>query len=438
MLCGAAAVAVLWLLVALVVYRPIGIELPLGMPVLGLVAMLAMLQAIAWAPFGMPGARVLAGGFLGPAPVLTTAWAALVWQWKPAELAMLLAAFVALAYCLAVLGVARDRRGSVLLGPGLLEALAGAVPWPRMPLGSAAGAQRWYELRTKGLLVPGMVALLLGLCLAVTLLRPAGSAPMDLQVGALAFFSPLWMGLLASGSFPKSRFWQTGSSLRGFQAVRPVCTGDLHAALLQAGALSLLAAWLLSALLAPVWVLLSGNGEAVLALAGRALEGRGALGAAALVALGCAGLYALSVGLLASGMTAGLTGRIGVVVGGSMLRTLGIATLVLGGDRALSHLAARPGLLGPAAAVALAAKLLLAAAAFRAALRLGLVRGRTVAWLAGMWLAGAVCLYAAAVLFVPEGLLPLPVPQAALAGPLLLPLLQPALGPLALDWNRHR
>src|SRR5262249_60619186 len=72
--CGAAALALLWLAVALLVLRPCGLQAPLLWPACLLVALLAWSQALLWLPFGLRWLRVIAGTaaptrVVGAAPV---------------------------------------------------------------------------------------------------------------------------------------------------------------------------------------------------------------------------------------------------------------------------------------------------------------------------------------------------------------------------------
>src|SRR5256885_13345878 len=62
MLYGTAAVAILWLVTALSVRWPWGIELPLIWPALLAAVFLAWTQALMWMPYGLPGLRAIVTG----------------------------------------------------------------------------------------------------------------------------------------------------------------------------------------------------------------------------------------------------------------------------------------------------------------------------------------------------------------------------------------
>src|SRR5438876_438716 len=112
MLYGTAAVAILWLVTALSVRWPWGIELPLIWPALLAAVFLAWTQALMWMPYGLPGLRAIV-----TVPWLATLDAvvllAIHYRVREPMMVAFLAPQLPLAYVTACSAVGRARRGEV-------------------------------------------------------------------------------------------------------------------------------------------------------------------------------------------------------------------------------------------------------------------------------------------------------------------------------------
>jgi hypothetical protein len=245
MLGGAAAMALMWVVAARVVFRPVGLDVPVWWPALCLAATLAWLQAIDWSPLGLVSKFVLA------VVMLTTVWGTSyavverfhVEDWRALPLVLFLPA----AYAAALAGVSRARHGAFegrAGWQGLLETAARLLPERRRPFASSGRAQFWLEWRCCGVLVP--------LALGAWMLLLAGLSLIDSGFfGMGCFFTLIFMvppfSPLAGAVLGKSEVWSRQIRMSAYTAGRPLTSGSLAAARMLAAVLGL---WVGCALLA--------------------------------------------------------------------------------------------------------------------------------------------------------------------------------------------
>jgi hypothetical protein len=452
MLYGVGALTLLWAAAAVLVWIPAGVE-----PAWWLIPLLAValvwFQAVCWAVPGPPPAKVLAACVAFPAlkfalEMIATAVVlfvlhetrvdrAAVARARPVVLTAFAAGFIPLAYVVAVVGVARARRGAGVGRPRLWQRTGHAPARPaapRPPFRSPARAQLWFEWRRGGVVLPMFPAcFLLFLTAVVAPFVGAGQFGQAILVlvalvVAVAFFAGYGSG--------KASFWAGDFGLPASQATRPLGSGGLATTKLGAAALSALAATAVVVLGVPLWLGLLGRaGEAAGWLAPH-LSGFDGPRLGALAVLGGAGLFALTWGQLIGGLVPALTGRawvVNAVVATYLTAAAGLGLLA-------RHVHLHPDALAPSVAAlswscgALAGvKLLAAGCVLRATRRGGLLSRRAAAATLAAWSAGVGCLLALAGLLLPAELQPL-----TAAAVLLVPLVRPLAAPLALAWNRHR
>jgi hypothetical protein len=163
----------------------------------------------------------------------------------PAEILTILV-FAILAYCTAVVAVARNRRGEALLSLGIvawLDRLFDSAPDLGLHFRSPAQAQLWFEWRHKGWAMPGAVVFssLFGFGAWLMFSRDAGDLFHGFVVGGglLSMFGLLG-GLVMGNSGQESNF-EIGS----FLATRPITNTQLARTILKAAAKSVLIAWII-------------------------------------------------------------------------------------------------------------------------------------------------------------------------------------------------
>lgn len=154
MLLGGLTLAAMWLTMAMLIWRPVGVRLPLFWPAAMFPAALACLQAILWSPAGLPFVRILSSVVV----VSVVVAFGLVSTNLGVPSALIGGVYVAVlpvAYALAVAGLTRARRGD---SPQWHAPLARMVARLRTrseppPFPSVRRALLWFEWRRHGLLL---------------------------------------------------------------------------------------------------------------------------------------------------------------------------------------------------------------------------------------------------------------------------------------------
>ncbi|UCD50925.1 MAG: hypothetical protein JSW27_25795 [Phycisphaerales bacterium] len=275
MVSGTLAGVLIYLVTAAGAWIILGARWPLLGPSFFLAIFLAWNMAIMWCAPGLS---------ITKAPPAMLIWGALlVWvgrrygidslpmhptkMWASVTLGELLTMTLlgASACAVAVVGVSRDRRGDSpelkRIKTWLEQEVAGQARHDRN-FSSAVAAQMWFEVRTKGHLVPIANAVIQFLIAVVYLCsRPDGTEATMLIVAALIvpLGCPYFVGLLAGSCSSSGEPRQMDS----FRAIRPMSTAALAHVMLRNGGLSVLltwSGWLASFLLLAVCVNITGHG----------------------------------------------------------------------------------------------------------------------------------------------------------------------------------
>lgn len=246
MLAGAAAMAVMWAVAAKLVFRPVGLDVPVWWPALCLAATLAWLQAIDWSPLGLLNKAVLAvvvlAGVWGISFAVVEKYHVEDWRALPLLL------FLPAAYAAAWAGVSRARHGASEGRPGwqaLLEAVGSRLPERRMAFASPARAQLWFEWRRCGVLVPAVLGGWMVFLAALTPLVGGdtfGGGCLMTSLYLIPVFSPLVGCVLG-----KPEVWSRQFRMSAYAAGRPLTSGTLAAARMLAAASGLWCGWALLA-----------------------------------------------------------------------------------------------------------------------------------------------------------------------------------------------
>ncbi|HEY7157239.1 MAG TPA: hypothetical protein VH575_25020 [Gemmataceae bacterium] len=459
MLWGCGAMALAWLTLAWgamrPVLRPYGVEPPLWWPALTLAAALAWLQAIVWTPFPLPWLRaVVLIPIISPLAFLLPLADAL--GFSPVVGYGLLIALLPAAYGVAVVGVARARRGEGprWTWPGWPARLRWTSSTPLRPsFASSLRAQVWFEWRRVGLSFPVM----LFACSLIWLpLIPTTAKFLDDAAGAgLALGPPfllreigsLWLtvsGVLIFAPFLASMCgWEMGKLpgrertlvLSSFLTTRPVSAWTLVRAKFEAAALSTLAGWTVAAAGLLLWFALGGHAAEMAETFGALRQrhpgasfwiGLFLLVGGAVVLTWLQIVQKLWLGLASPAWTKAIAAfGFGVFI--ILLCLAGwLSSSPRNWQRLLDWL---PWLMGAVVALKVVAALWV----FRILERRGLVPLGILGGALAVWLLSAAGLFG-----VLYWLLRLPVSTLVFGIVLALPLTRLAMAPLALDWNRHR
>jgi hypothetical protein len=438
MLSGAAVVALVWVAAAELIFRPGGFRPPTAGGALVLAALTAWLQALSWTPFRAPWARVVAAAAVLSALVAAFLWAVEIARAPRYALGLILVGYLAAAAVVAFVGVARDRRGDGRDGVAWLRlgGLAERRPRDRRPFASAAQAQRWLEWRQMGLALPIWMAMIL--VADVVFLAATDPLPLDKFrrfFGVTLLLPPLMAGTVGLQGTKLGKDLRLPVSL----ATRPMTSGALVAAKLEAAALSVLAAWALVVAVRIPALWLTGNGPNLAQLCGELQARFPGVRAVGVALLGVVALLAITWTNLVSALAICLTGRDWLV----QLAAWAFSILMMAFTGTGLWLAFHPESLDTALVAAtwvagglVVAKGLAAGWALRTSVRRRFLSARAAWGAIALWLAVAACLVA----LVLEGWHPgrRMVPPILLGIALNLPLTRLAAAPLALAWNRHR
>jgi hypothetical protein len=157
--------------------------------------------------------------------------------------AVTLALIAAAAYGVAVVGVARNRRGERPLSIGLVDWLIrvfAASPSRQVAFRTPERAQLWFEWRKKGWSMPAVaiMGLVVGLGIWLAAARDAQSLFEGFVAGGALFVTAMFLGGFVLGH-------EGGRDIRigPFLATRPMTTTDMARALLKCAAKSVLIGW---------------------------------------------------------------------------------------------------------------------------------------------------------------------------------------------------
>ncbi|HLK15372.1 MAG TPA: hypothetical protein VKT78_11255 [Fimbriimonadaceae bacterium] len=267
MLYGGVTLALGWMYLAGLIMNADPVKAPVVWPACMLVAILASLQALFWSPMRFPTARVfLALALMGGLIYLGAG--------NPFNLsvAVLSIAFLAIAggaYGLAVQGVATARSSSqpIRVKREVLDREVRLRP----PFSNPGVAQRWYEWRRGGLILP-IVVFVLCVAASVPLFfdeRTAYTPPSSSLLVCLLAYVSVYMGALLRGAgfvawILGGAVWVSGAragalSVPAFIATRPLTSLEMAVARLRARLRGASIAFGLVLLTCFLWLLLPGS-----------------------------------------------------------------------------------------------------------------------------------------------------------------------------------
>lgn len=458
---GALAGSVVYFLWRQFVFAPVGIFLPVTLPVVSLLLATLSLQALVWGLPGLPALRLLALSavfvvfaainFCTIAEIRTTGGPLAILEnfippWPPGRIegynrgATGAAVFLAVAAAgMAVQVVGRNRRGkwrgfkASAVGPATSDGHFGA------PFASRGAAQFWFEWRRNGTLLPWVTA---GFSLILLLPLPL-LIKMDAPTTQTVFFAALGVPLLLAAvvglGFGKLDFWSKEFALSPFLSNWPITNAQIITAKLKVAALATALSWLVAGIAVSVWLVCWGDRSLLARDWADWQDGPGFL---------AVGLGALAAGLLTwrfmigsihwgvwgrpkyffLGALGGNLAGLGLAVGGYFFFCTGSGASY----RQLSWFPYLPWIL----AFVLALKLTAGAWGFSTARRRQLLSGAFVITYVLFWLASSACLVG--VVFFLQPHVAWKRHLLALAVLLAMPLARISVAPLALDWNRHR
>ena len=438
MVYGCGGAAALWIATRICAVWPSGIPVPIVWPGFLAASLVAWTQALTWMPYPARGLRVIAA-VLWLCVIDTIVLLALNYQATERVMLAILAPQVPLAYVTARFGLARARRGGVPT-VSIAAPRRGGVDGParQRPFRSPSRAQVWFEWRRHGRSLPLLVGMLLPFELCLLFIF-RDTPVLVLETLVMVCGTPGFMAgfVAATVSRPGSRAGDA-FGLAPFIATKPISTGTLVAAPLEATLWSTAAAWLLIVVAVPLGLTLSGTWPVVLDRVARTEGVFGPARTMAIALLGCAGFVAWTWKRLVQGLYVGLTGRAWLAKANAFgtLVLLLCAGLVLWLARIDAVLAwiwdAVPWIL-----IALAAlKMMAAAWIFTRVFRARLMTDGTLVAVAACWCGAVFVLYGVLVWFVDTPFVPHYL--LLLAAIVTVPLSRLSASPLALAWNRHR
>jgi hypothetical protein len=258
MLGGAMALALVYWLWTQLIFPAWEVAVPLSwlrIHVLTLAAMLFTLQAIVWSLYRFPWVRLglvlvaLVGigmlGLTGPGKDFR----------NMSERAVLftLGAITAFAFAAAIAGVSRDRRGEWEgWTQRVIDRALALLPRRRKPFSSSGDAQVWFEWRGKAFFLSGVLALPMAIAMTVYPIPMAlhGDGMMSASTYASLPILTMIMAWCLGMTLAKTDYWTRETELSSFVTARPLTDGDIVAAKLKTGALIIIAASAIFAVLA--------------------------------------------------------------------------------------------------------------------------------------------------------------------------------------------
>lgn len=436
MLIGSILVAVLWAGTRLLAIWPPGVRVPLIWPGLVGVVMLLWTQALTWMPYGWRGMRV-AMALVCLTAIDAAVLLGLEFRVSESSMAVILLPLVPVAFIVARHAVERARHDQAPDWTGF--APRSRIPAARRPFRSAAEAQAWIEWRRTGLSLPLLVATVVPAELALLFLL-GDSEPLIFATLLGVLLTPPYLAAFTAATVRKSSPDAIDAyRLSPFTAARPVHTTAILAAKLHATIKSTAVAWLVVAVLVPVFLAWTDTASIVTTRWRWIATGIGMPRAVTLAAL-VLGVAMLSTWKqLVQGLYIGLSGRESIVKTtvfvklAMLLVVLFAANWILEDGRLLSGVwDALPRILG----VVVLVKLGIAAAAAQRLARSGLMSDRALVTAAAVWCGAVLALYGVLAWWVSTPLFPRYL--LLLAAILIVPVARLSATPLAIAWNRHQ
>ncbi|MEX2661735.1 MAG: hypothetical protein WD227_07390 [Vicinamibacterales bacterium] len=441
MLYGAASMASLWLVAALLARWPWGLDLPFIWPAFLAAAFLAWTQVLAWMPYGVSGLRVIATVLW---LIALDAIVILAVHYEASE--PLMVAFLApqlpLAYLAARVAVARARRGDAPDWRGSWARrgrLTGVVP-PQREFSSPARAQLWFEWRRHGRTLPVLVGMLLPFELGLLFIPGNETPAVVFKTLAAVLVTPVVMaGFVAATVSTSNPHARDTYGVAPFLATRPSTSAALIAAKLKMAIWSTLATWLLVLVAIVVTLALSGTWPVAIDRVGRFSEAVGTPRVIVVALLGFAWLLTSTWKQLVRSLYIGLTGREWIIKTSGFL-ALVLLLIMLPTIEWIGETKRVQAALWDAwpliSAVLVAVKMTAAAWIATVLYAHRLLSDRTLLIGAAGWMIAVLALYGVLVWWVSTPFIPRYL--LAMIAILAVPLARLSAAPLALDWNRHR
>jgi flagellar biosynthesis protein FliQ len=252
---------------AILVYRPLGIDIAIGWPAAVLATGMVFYQAIIWSLSGFKLVRILV---MSLAACVLVSVGCLPWVLAASRsrqsweiLLGVLLAVMSLAGCAAaVIAVEMQRRGG---GRGwsrprtVFDSIPHAIFQPRRAFKSAQQALFWLEWRRNGLILPFTVVLTLALIVGpVSRINGHGHEETLWTVQWLAIL-PILLAVPIGKGIAKPDFWSLDLAMSSFMATRPVSDGQIIIAKMKAAACSTLLAWIVLLAVTPLWLCLAAD-----------------------------------------------------------------------------------------------------------------------------------------------------------------------------------
>jgi len=438
---GAAAIGLLWLVLAGLILRPwlaaLDLVAPLWWPAMLAMATLAWLQALLWSSFGLPVVRVIATiGVM--AAVVAAVQISVLSNASEGFLVGLFGGVAAIAWLVAYAGVRKARCGDIPNWEGVFRRST-RLPRTQRRFASPMRTQVWFEWRRTGKALPLMTVLVLPFVLVPLLLGKNNVIPTARTLLGVLTVPVLLAGIAGTTVGGRNPWVKDYYGVAPFTATLPMTTAAMVAAKLKAAAMSALATWMLLAITVPLAVVLTGNAEEVAGWWGQAAShhhpGKIVAGITAAAIL----LVVWTWRRVVDSLLLGLTGRKWLIQGAVVGFMLGFIVLCAMGAWIYRHpethetfLAMLPWLLG----LLVVCRLLAVGWALRRVLRQGLVTPRTALYWLAAWLLLAAILFGLLAWAIPAEWVPLY--YLAFAVVSVFPMARLAAAPVALAWNRHR
>jgi hypothetical protein len=422
---------------AVLIWRPVGVRLPLFWPAAMFAAALACLQAVLWSPAGFPYVRIFVSVLVVSA-VVALGLTAASFGVAGHVVGCAYLAILPVAYATAVAGLARARRGDSPQWHAPLVRVVARLrrrcEWP--PFASLRAALLWFSWRTHGM---ALLVVLIGGALLMALPVAWVNEQVMLGVGQIRVnamvkqqwqivtFPALFLVVRAGRRPDPLLFTRPLSSIQIARAGFGAAWRDV--VVVTGSALAILLLWTLyparqGDVRAPLlWLLLP-----------HLTWGR--LAAFMLVAaLACGWLWMLRV----QWMFVELAGRrwVTAVFNLAVVAVLVCAALVAGHLWRRAEAALRLGQVAPhVLAILVAVKAVASAKVLGTLWRRGMIGPRQLELALWCWLIAAGVAFAVLAAVVPSQWLS--TPAKALLAAHLVPLARVAAAPLAVEWNRHR
>lgn len=263
---------VVYALWALLVYAPLGLNLPLGWPSAYLGAGMICFQSIVWSLSSWRIGRLVVLGIFGA--FLAVGWilfrsdttqmyfelaysGSINWPVRSILLGSLGAASLS-SYLLALASIRKQRRGgsSHRFSWGTLsDFVTDWLPSRTSRFATARAAHFWFEWRRNGIVLPISVASVLALITLPALFAGEVSAEMTMLCLTNILLLPLAIALALSKGFGKSDLWARNATLAPFVLLRPLGCADWVMIKLKLAGFSALVSWLITYVVTALWLL---------------------------------------------------------------------------------------------------------------------------------------------------------------------------------------